>query len=136
MHLQKFIIGFCALLLVGCAQIQNFTKLDHFETTSRAYSHAIRWSEFEDAAIFLKSSEGDSDSESPDPEFMKMIRVTDYIIRKTAVSEDQTRVVQIVDVTYYRNDSMIVKTIREKELWEWDAETQKWELTSGLPKFK
>ena len=47
MHLQKFIIGFCALLLVGCAQIQNFTKLDHFETTSRAYSHAIRWSEFD-----------------------------------------------------------------------------------------
>ena len=134
MNLKKLSICVFVLSLVGCAKIQDFTKLDHFETTSRAYAHAIRWSEFEDAAIFLKPSEDDSNS--LDPEFMKMIRVTDYVIRKTAVADDQTKVFQIVDVSYYRNDRMIVKTIREKELWEWDAETQKWELSSGLPKFK
>ena len=136
MHSQKFLICFFVLLLFGCAKFQDFTKLDSFETTSRAYSHAIRWSEFEDAAVFLKTSEDDSDSRSRGYEYKKMIRVTDYIIRKTAVSDDQTKVFQIVDVTYYRNDSMIVKTIRENELWEWNVESQKWELSSGLPKFK
>jgi len=31
---------------------------------------------------------------------------------------------------------MGVKSIPEKELWEWDEEVQKWELSSGLPDFK
>ena len=67
---------------------------------------------------------------------MKMIKVTDYSIKKTAVSEDQTKVVQIVELQYYRNDRMIVQTIREKELWEWDSEKKIWELSTGLPKFE
>jgi hypothetical protein len=122
------------MLLVGCAKINDFTKMDAFDATSRAYSHSIRWSEFDDAAIFIKPS--DDQSLSPAPEVLKMIRVTDYVIRKTAVAEDQTRVFQVVDVTYYRNDRMVVKTISEKELWEWNAEAQKWELSSGLPDFE
>jgi len=134
MNLRRRIICLSVLLLVGCTQINDFTKLDNFNATSLAYSHAIRWSEFDEAEIYIKPSKDKSNS--PSPEVMKLIRVTDYVIRKTAIAEDQTQVVQIVEVTYYRNDRMVVKSIREKELWEWDAEAQKWELTSGLPDFK
>ena len=134
MYLKKFSICFFILLLVGCAKIQDMKKMDRFDVTTRAYTHSIRWSEFEDAAMFLKSTEDDSNS--PDPEFLKLIRVTDYSIKKTAVSEDQTQVFQIVDISYYRNDRMIVKTIREKELWEWDVEKKDWQLSTGLPKFE
>ena len=134
MNLRKIIICLFVPLLIGCAKINDFTKLDNFDATSRAYAHAIRWSEFGDAAIFLKLT-GDK-TNSPAPEVIKMVRVTDYVIRKTAVSEDQTKVFQIVEVSYYRNDKMVVTTIREKELWEWDSKAQKWELSSGLPDFK
>ena len=138
MVLKKFLICFFIILLFGCAGIGDLTKeygkLEEFDVTSRAYSHHIRWSEWDDAAIFLKSTKEDTDL--PDPELMKMIKVTDYSIKKTAVSEDQTKVVQIVEVQYYRNDRMVVETIREKELWEWDAEKKEWELSTGLPKFK
>ena len=138
MFLKKFSICFFIILLFGCARIGDLTKeygkLEEFDVTSRAYSHHIRWSEWDDAAIFLKSTKEDADL--PDPELMKMIKVTDYSIKKTAVSEDQTKVVQIVEVQYYRNDKMVVETIREKELWEWDAEKKEWELSTGLPKFK
>ncbi len=134
MYLKKLSICFFVLLLVGCAKIEDMKKMDRFDVTTRAYTHSIRWSEFEDAVMFLKSTE--EDSNSPDPELLKMIRVTDYAIKKTAVSEDQTQVVQIVDISYYRNDRMIVKTIREKELWEWDVEKKDWQLSTGLPKFK
>ena len=136
MYLKKFFICSFVLLLVGCAKIQDYTKMDHFDTATRAYSHHIRWSEFEDAAMFVKSSEDEDESIPQLPELMKMIKVTDYSIKKTAVSEDQTKVVQIVEVQYYRKDKMIVETIREKELWEWDAEKQEWKLSTGLPKFK
>jgi len=131
---KKITICLTVLLLLACAKINDFTKMDAFDATSRAYSHAIRWSEFDEAAIFIKPS--DDKSLSPAPEVLKMIRVTDYTIRKTAVAEDQTKVFQFVEVTYYRNDRMVVKTIREKELWEWNAEAQKWELSSGLPNFE
>ena len=131
---QKIIACLTVLLLLGCANLNDFTKLDAFDTTSRAYSHSIRWSEFDEAAIFIKPS--DDQSLSPPPEVLKMIRVTDYAIKKTAVAEDQTKVFQVVEVTYYRNDRMVVKTILEKELWEWNSESQKWELSSGLPNFE
>ncbi len=134
MYLKKLSICFFVLLLVGCAKIEDMKKMDRFDVTTRAYTHSIRWSEFEDAVLFLKSTEDDSNS--PDSDLLKMIRVTDYTIKKTAVSENQSKVVQIVDISYYRNDRMIVKTIREKELWEWDVEKKDWQLSTGLPKFK
>ncbi len=134
MDLRKIMIFVSVLLMVGCAEINEFTKLDNFDATSRAYSHAIRWSDFNEAEIYMKASANKSDS--PDPELVKLIRVTDYVIKKTAVSEDQNQVIQIVEVTYYRNDRMVVKSIPDKELWEWDEKAQKWELTSGLPDFK
>ena len=136
MYLKSFSICIFVLILVGCTKIEDMKKMDRFEVTTRAYTHSIRWSEFEDAALFLKAEEEEEESNSPDPEFMKLIRVTDYTIKKTAVSEDQTKVFQIVDISYYRNDRMVVKTIREKELWEWSEEKSEWELSSGLPKFK
>jgi hypothetical protein len=117
MALQKIMIFVTVLLIIGCAEINEFTKLDNFDATSRAYAFAIRWSDFNEAEIYIKPS-------------------TDYVIKKTAVSEDQNQVIQIVEVTYYRNDRMVVKSIPEKELWEWDEEAQKWELSSGLPDFK
>jgi len=98
MDLRKIMICLTVLLLVGCTQINEFTKLDSFDATSRAYSHAIRWSDFNEAEIYIKSSANKSDS--PDPKLIKLIRVTDYVIKKTAVSEDQNQVVQIVEITY------------------------------------
>ena len=134
MFMKRFLICIFVLILVGCTKIEDMKKMDRFDVTTRAYTHSIRWSEFEDAALFLKPDEDESNL--PDREFMKLIRVTDYTIKKTAVSEDQTKVFQIVDISYYRNDRMVVKTIREKELWEWNEEKKEWELSSGLPKFK
>jgi hypothetical protein len=33
-------------------------------------------------------------------------------------------------------DNMIIKIIRDEQVWEYDAKDDRWYLTSGLPQFK
>ena len=122
------------LLAFGCANLKDLTRHEQFEDIARTYEHAIRWSDFDFAAEFVNPQA--SQARLPDPAILKRIRVTDYRVKKTAASQEENQVVQIVEVSYYRIDKMIVNTITERELWEWDNETKQWSLSSGLPDFQ
>ena len=132
MHKRKIFICILALLLVGCAKIKDITKLDEFYNVARAYEQALRWSDFTSASTFLERSE----SPSPDPEILKIVRVTDYGLKKTVASDDETQVLQIVEISYYLTNRMVVKTVTDRQQWEWDTDAQQWRLKSGWPDFK
>ena len=123
-----------ALLTAGCANLKDITRLKQFEDVSMSYQHAMRWSDFDYVAQFVDPST--IEANPPDPQILKLVKVTDYKIRKTSASEDQNQVSQIVQISYYRTDKMIVKTITERETWEWDKEAKQWLLKSGMPNFK
>ena len=115
-------IAICILVLLafGCAKYKELTRFKQFDDISVSYEHAIRWSDFDYASAFVPVSE--SEDQSPSPEIIKLVRVTDYKVRQTAASKDENQVVRIVEVSYYRSDKMIVNTITERELWVWDDE--------------
>ena len=134
--MDKFKITACmlSLFILGCATIKEFGKMDKFAETSKAYEHAIRWSDFDFAVSFL-----DPSKEKPDllgESIVKNIKVTDYRIRKTVISQDESQVVLIVQVSYYRTDNVVVNTIMDHQLWEWDSENSHWFLKTGFPQFK
>lgn len=134
MYKRNIAICILVLLAFGCMEIKALTRLKQFEDISMSYEHAIRWSDFDYAAAFVNVSE--SEGQSPDPAILKLVRVTDYRVKKTAASEDENQVVKIVEISYYRSDKMVVNTITERELWEWDQQNKQWNLKSGLPDFK
>jgi hypothetical protein len=131
---KNIAVCMCALLLLGCAKYKELTRLKKFDDLSMSYEHAIRWSDFDYAAAFVRDPE--SEEKSPDPEIVKLVRVTNYKVKRTAISPDEKQIAKIVEISYYRSDTMIVNTITEQELWEWDDENQRWDLKSGLPDFK
>ena len=127
-------ISILALLTLGCADLKDFTRLEQFEDIALGYQHAMRWSDFDYIAQFVDPAT--TKANPPDPEILQRVKITDYKVKKTAASEDQNQVYQIVQISYYRTDKMIVKTITERETWEWDKEAKQWLLKSGMPNFK
>jgi len=110
------------------------TRLKRFEELSLSYQQAMRWADFDYIVQFVDHET--LEANPPDPQLLKLVRVTDYKVRKTAASEDENQVFQFVEISYYRTDKMLVQTITVREIWQWDKEGSQWRLKSGLPDFK
>ena len=121
------------LLILGCASMETGEKMSHFDETSRAYLRAIRWGEYEAAFAFKKLAA--RDEELPDFENYRTVQVTNYKVKQTFISEDKSRIIQIVDFQYYRTNDVTVKNLLDRQKWEYDKEQEKWFLQSHLPKF-
>jgi hypothetical protein len=117
-------------VLGGCASVSDQIKLDRFNTVARGYGSAIAMSHFEAANLF-----GDPPAEARELSRLQTYRVATYDVKNVDLSEDKLRVVQVVEIKYYRLDRMIVKTLRDEQLWGYDPETEMWRLKSGLPAF-
>jgi hypothetical protein len=122
------------LLIVGCAGIETRKQMSLFDETSRAYGRAIRWGQFEEAFAFIRLA--DKDDNLPDFAEYRQIRVTSYKIKKTRIAEDFSKVLQIVDIQYYRMSNVTVKNFIDRQKWEYNEEEERWYLTSELPDFE
>ncbi len=121
------------LLMLGCASMETGEKLSQFDEISRAYLRAIRWGEFEAAFAFKKLT--DREEVLPDFENYRNVKVTNYKVKQTIISEDKTKIIQLVDFQYYRMKDVTVKTLIDRQKWEYDTEQEKWFLQSDLPAF-
>jgi len=134
--MDKFKCTVCVLvlLIVGCAGIETRKQMSLFDETTRAYGRAIRWGQYEEAFAFKRLT--DKDDNSPDFAEYRQVRVTSYKIKKTRIAEDFSKVLQIVDIQYYRMSNVTVKNLIDRQKWEYDEEEDRWYLLSELPNFE
>jgi hypothetical protein len=59
-----------------------------------------------------------------------------YDVKQVDLAEDKRHVSQVVEIKYYQLDNVVIKTIRDEQLWEYDPKEKSWYLSSGLPPFK
>jgi hypothetical protein len=121
------------VLILGCASMKTGEKMSQFDETSRAYIRAIRWGDYEGAYAFKKLT--DREDVLPDFEDYRSVKVTNYKVKQTIISEDQAKIIQIVDFQYYRLTDVTVKTLIDRQKWEYDEEQGRWFLQSNLPAF-
>jgi hypothetical protein len=122
-------------LVIGCSPkniLKNPMKL--FDDANRAYRHAISWSEFDVAATFLKNVAEEKKEEQI--EHLNLFKVTAYEIRNLTVIEEDVRIRQVVKISYFRRDNLVVKSIADDQLWEYEPKLHTWHILSGLPKLK
>ena len=126
------------VLLIGmlgaCSTLKIKDPMQVFYEANRAYSHAIRWSEYVVAATFLKD---ETDAEKTSQiEHLSNFQVTDYEPRTFSVVEEDIRVRQVVKISYFRKDNLVVRSIADDQLWEYDPEKNTWLIVTGLPQLK
>ncbi len=127
------------VLLIGLVIACNPKKLlknpmKAFDDANRAYRQAISWSEFVVAATFLKKE--DEEKREEQIEHLNQFKVTAYELRNITVIEEDVRIRQVVKISYFKRDNLVVKSTADDQLWEYDPEQHTWHILSGLPKFK
>jgi hypothetical protein len=131
---RAIIIAVSIGLFCACSTLKLKDPKKAFNEANRAYSHAISWSEYVVAATFLKDSEGaEVDAQV---EQLSKFKVTAYEPRTVSVVEEDVRVRQVVKISYFRVDNLVVKSIADDQLWEYDSEKGTWVILTGLPRFK
>lgn len=121
-------------LAAGCSALKIGDRMQDFEAANRAYGQALTWSEYIVAAAFLNS--GDQDKVAAEIEHLNKFRVTAYEPRLMTVLEKDVRIRQVVKISYFRKDDLVVRYASDDQLWEYDPDKGSWLLTSGFPKFK
>ncbi|MCP4624579.1 MAG: hypothetical protein GY850_13770 [bacterium] len=122
-------------LVIACSPkklLKNPMKA--FDDANRAYRQAISWSEFVVAATFLKKE--DEEKREEQIEHLNQFKVTAYELRNITVIEEDVRIRQVVKISYFKRDNLVVKSTADDQLWEYDPEQHTWHILSGLPKFK
>ncbi len=121
-------------LIIGCSSLKIRDPMKAFDEANRAYRQAISGSEYVVAATFLKSD--DEGIVEVQIEHLNKFRVTAYEPRTMTVVEEDVRVRQVVKISYFKKDGLVVKTIADDQLWEYDPEKHTWLLLTGFPKLK
>lgn len=135
MNRFKFCLIGLLLLIAACASLEKEKKeWMKFDETSRSYLMALRWGEYEAAYGFKRLP--DVDAKLPDFNDLRDIRITSYRVKQTVISENKLMVMQIVDFQYYRMSNVTVRTITDRQRWEYDKEKERWYLLSDLPDFE
>ena len=130
MHKSKLVICLLTLLVVGCTTI---IRGERFDRTLRAYSNALRWSDFEAAHYFVDPEQ--MNKNPPDLENLSRINVISYDVRRVEHLKNNLQVRQTVHISYYKTDDMRQRTLVNRQIWEYDEEKKGWYLMSGLPDF-
>ena len=135
MNRRIIVIVLLICLVIACNTIEKFRDpMKAFDDTNRAYRQAISWSEFVVAATFLK--EEDEEKKEKQIEHLNKYKVTAYELRTFTVVEEDVRVRQVVKISYFKTDDMVVKSMADDQLWEYEPEQHTWQLLSGLPELK
>ena len=120
-------------LIAGCASMIDKVKMNKFADTSKSYGEALLWGHFEAANLYRQPALAENDK--PNFEKLKNIKVAQYDVKDMKVSDDGLRIDQDAEITYFHRNKMILKTLRDPQVWEFDARDNRWYLTTQLPEF-
>jgi hypothetical protein len=120
-----------ALTLTGC--MDNQRRDNDLKTTLRKYEATIRWGHIENAYLFRRLEP----QEEPEiPEGLENVRVTSYEVVRPPGTPKEDRISQTVQISYLFRDEQVVRTLVDRQTWEYDPEEKRWYLTSAVPEFR
>ena len=132
--MNRIIILLTAILLQGCAAIDDSKKSISLDQSLYYYESAMRWADFT-AADSLRRYEG-APAPATDPAKLKRIKITGYDVLNTAPSDDESSVYITVKISYYDEDNLKLTSVTDNQVWRYDAGKNAWYISTPLPVFK
>ncbi|HOP39964.1 MAG TPA: hypothetical protein PLI53_02865 [Geobacteraceae bacterium] len=136
MLLRIFLMGLLVAVMGGCTAISNRTIAHNLDKTSKKYCKMIRWNELDQAEVLFPS-------EKLQAEFKQKViaaqgvKVTDVRIKKMECFPERGEATIIMDIDYYREPSITLKTVEDKQEWKYVDEdgNEQWRLMTLPPDF-
>ena len=127
-------VALAAALLVGCNPVKQDRMTDTLQNATNGYQNALRWGYYENAYGYIHP---DRRGAALSPETLEGLRLTGYdVIQPPVMNAEAETATQIVAIDYLYEDRQVVKQLKDRQLWRYDAEKKGWWLESGLPAFK
>ena len=123
-----------ALLMSGCAAVDDSKKTITYDKALWKYETAIRWVDFGTANNMRRLE--DPAAYTPSPELLRRIKVTSYNVMNKSLSEDHAEMKLTVEIVYYNDATMKLSTIIDNQVWKYDPEIKDWYISTPLPPFK
>ena len=126
------IITICALLSACGGRMSKKQSLDH---TLFQYAKVMRWADFNNAITFFSPDiEAANKPSSTDIERLKQFAVSSYIASPILPGDTENQIKQDAQIKLYNLHTKREKIVIDRQVWEYDDETKRWLLISGLPK--
>jgi hypothetical protein len=132
MRVLKFVVLTTSIVLMGCATLAINSRMDKFNTTVKAYEHALLRSDFSAASRFLDPALQPNNKNFRRYSNVKIVR---YSVKNITVSEDSHVVRQDVMLQYFFLDRNILHTTSSREVWRYREKNKVWLLQTALPDF-
>lgn len=118
------------LALTGCGTIGKEKKSTAMDAALTTYGEAIRWGYWDMAYGYLHP-----DKRTATPEYLENVRVTSYDVVQPPIMRNETELEQVARIQYVHQDTQLVRSYSDRQLWSYDEETNSWWLQSGVPRF-
>ena len=104
------------------------------DNTLFKYASLVRWSDFNNAAHYLKPDDETIQPTRFELEKLKQFKVSSYTESPIRPGKSDEIILQNVDIQLYNIHNNRTKTIIDQQIWEFNSDLKQWFLTSGLPK--
>ncbi|WP_456375403.1 hypothetical protein [Thiolapillus sp.] len=135
--MKMFFFGLLLVFSLGsCETMQSAERKNKMDFDLKLYGHEVRWGEIEALPSYLKPEL--VEEQAPLAHKPENIRVTEYelLVPPREIEEEPPRVAQTVRINYVFRDRQVVRTLVDKQLWEYDAAAKKWFRANPIPVFK
>jgi uncharacterized protein YceK len=125
------IIIICVLFTACGGRMSKKQSLDH---TLYQYAKVMRWADFNTAMTFFSPDmEQTNKPSSTDIERLKQFGVSSYVASPILPGDHENRIIQDVQIKLYNLHTKREKVVIDRQVWEYDGDTKRWLLLSGLP---
>ena len=132
MKTRLFLILGLALGLSAC--VSSGARQDELTVTIRSYENTIRWGRIPAAYDFLRPDIAETAEIPPD---LDQIKVTGYdrLTGLIPTDEERQRFRTSASIRYVHMDRQVERSITDPQVWEWDAEAERWWRANPIPAF-
>ncbi|MGQ0657137.1 MAG: hypothetical protein ACT4NU_03435 [Chromatiales bacterium] len=121
--------------LGGCAAMQSTKKINQLHDATNAYRILLRWGKYEDATYYIVFRPGRGQPRKVDLDALRSIRLASYDIVEQIVAPDESEATFKVTMTYYHEESNVLHTLRDVQIWWYSDEQKRWFLGTDFPDF-
>lgn len=132
MRLFKFLAVLCLLTVASCASAGG--KSNKLEQAQYTWSAAIRWGDFEGAINMIDPAVREKAPPTAlQLERYKQVQISAYRDIGTSTDMKAGKSVRDIEIGVINRHTMAERTVRYREIWQWDKEAKTWWITSELP---